>query len=106
MLIEEPAPKYIPEMSPSEFLKWERTQEYKHEYINGEVFAMAGASYNHNKITSNIIVGVGSFLKGKSCDIFGSDLRISVKWKNSYFYTNAVIVCDEPEFDDEKIKDT
>jgi Uma2 family endonuclease len=106
MEINEAAPKYIPKMSPSEFLVWERKQDEKHEYINGEVFAMAGASYNHNRISSNIHGEIYSYLKGKSCDVFGSDLRISVKWKNSYFYTDAVVVCDAPEFDDEKIKDT
>lgn len=106
MEVKEPAPKYFPKLSPSEFLEWERKQEFKHEYVNGEVLAMAGASFNHNRITSNIIVEVGSFLKNKSCDIFGSDLRISVKWSDSYFYPDVTIICDEPEFDDEKIKDT
>jgi len=106
MEIEEPAPKYFPKMSPSEYLEWERKQEYKHEYINGEVFAMSGASYIHNRISTNVIIDVGSFLRNKSCDIFGSDLRISVKWKNSYFYPDAIIICDEPEFNEDKIKDT
>ena len=46
------------------------------------------------------------FLEDKSCDIFGSDLRISVKWRNSYFYPDVIIICDEPEFDDEIIKET
>ncbi len=48
----------------------------------------------------------GAILKDKSCDIFGSDLRISVRWKNSYFYPDVTIICDEPEFDDEKVHDT
>jgi Uma2 family endonuclease len=106
MEVNEAAPKYYPKMSASEFLEWERRQPVKHEYVNGEIFAMAGASFNHNQISSNAIISVGSFLKGKSCNIYGSDLRISVKWKNSYFYTDAVIICGNPEFDDEKIKDT
>ena len=106
MEVKEAAPKYYPKMSPSEFLEWERKQECKHEYVNGEVFAMAGASFNHNRIASNIIVSVGSFLKGRSCNVFGSDLRISVKWRSSYFYPDVTIVCDDPEFDNEQIKDT
>jgi Uma2 family endonuclease len=44
MEVKEPAPKYYPKMSPSQFLIWERKQEYKHEYVNGEVLAMSGAS--------------------------------------------------------------
>ena len=106
MEVKEPAPKYFPKMSPSEFLEWEREQELKHEYVNGEVLAMSGASLNHNKIVSNIVGNTWSYLKDKPCDIFGSDLRISVKWNYSYFYPDATIICDEPEFDDEKIKDT
>ncbi len=106
MEVKEPAPKYFPKMSASEFLEWERKQEFKHEYVNGEVLAMSGASFNHNRIATNIIIDAGSFLKGKSCNIFGSDLRISVKLKDSYFYPDVTIICDEPEFDGEKIKDT
>ncbi len=106
MEIKEAAPKYFPKMSPLEFLEWERKQEFKHEYVNGEVLAMSGASFNHNRIATNIIIKAGSFLENKSCDIFGSDLRISVKWKDSYFYPDVTILCDEPEFDGEKIKDT
>ena len=69
MDVKEPAPKYFPKMSPSEFLVWEREQEFKHEYVNGEVLAMSSASINHNRIATNIIVDVGTFLKDKSCDI-------------------------------------
>ena len=93
-------------MSPLQFLEWERQQEDKHEYFNGQIFAMAGASLNHNRISSNVVGRAWSHLNGTSCNIYGSDLRISVKLKNSYFYTDAVIICGEPEFDDEKIKDT
>ena len=106
MEVNEAVPKYYPKMSPSEFLEWERKQEYKHEYINGEVLAMSVASLNHNRIASNIIGAAWNFLKEKSCDVFGSDLRISVKSKKSYFYPDVIIVCDIPEFDDEQLNDT
>jgi len=76
MEIKEPAPKYYPRMSPLEFLEWERKQELKHEYVNGEVLAMSGASFNHNKIVSNIMGNTWNHLKDKSCDVFGSALRI------------------------------
>jgi Uma2 family endonuclease len=104
--VNEAAPKYYPKMSPFEFLEWEREQEYKHEYVNGEVLAMAGASFKHNLIATNVIGLVGTFLRGKQCNILTGDLRVSVKFKNSFFYPDAAIVCDEPEFDDDKTKDT
>lgn len=106
MDVNEAVPKYYPKMSPSEFLDWERKQEYKHEYINGDVLAMSGASINHNRIFSNIHGRIWNFLQDKSCEIFGSDLRIAVKSKNSFFYPDAIIVCNELDFDENFIKDT
>ncbi len=106
MEINEAAPKYFPKMSPSDFLEWERNQEYKHEYIGGEVFAMAGASINHNRISSNIIGRTWNHLQDKECNIYPGDLRIAVKSKNSFFYPDATIVCGELQFDDEGLKDT
>ena len=93
-------------MSPSEFLIWERKQEYKHEYVNGEVIAMSGASINHNRISSNIHGRIWNFLQGKTCEIFSSDLRIAVKAKNSFFYPDIIIACEKLEFDEDSIKDT
>lgn len=106
MEFQEAAPKYYPRMSPTDFLEWERKQEYKHEYAGGKIFAMAVASFNHNRILTNIIVAAGSFLKNKDCNIYPSDLRVAVKSKNSFFYPDATIICGEPEFDDDHIKDT
>ncbi|MEO8567785.1 MAG: Uma2 family endonuclease [Ginsengibacter sp.] len=106
MEVNEAAPKYYPKMSPTDFLEWERKQEYKHEYAGGEIFAMAGASVNHNKISSNIIGRAWNHLQGKECNIYPGDLRIAVKSKNSFFYPDATIICGEPQFDDDYIKDT
>jgi len=108
MEIKEPAPKYYPKMSPSAFLQWERTQDYKHEYVNGDIVAMAGASANHNTLLANLIITIGSYLKGKTCRIYPSDLRIFVKSKESFFYPDATIVCGELEMTDEfdSVKDT
>lgn len=106
MEFKEPALEYYPKMSPADFLKWERLQEYKHEYAEGEIIAMAGASLNHNKILKNVIVNIGSYLKSNSCDIYPSDLRIAVKSKNSFFYPDATIICGDPQFEDNSIPDT
>lgn len=106
MEIKEPAPKYIPRMSPQEFLKWERLQEFKHEYVEGEIMAMSGASIMHNRIASNIQGRLWNFLQDKSCEVFAHDLRIAVKSKSSFFYPDVVVACDELEFDEELPKDT
>lgn len=105
MDIKEPAVKYKMEMWPAEYIAWERGESNKHEYAEGKIIAMAGASPAHNKILTNLIVSVGSFLRGKPCDIYPGDLRIFVKSKVSYFYPDATIICGDLEFSDDK-KDT
>lgn len=105
MEIREPAVKYGLHFSPEEYVIWERSQPYKSEYVGGKIISMAGASPKHNKILSNIIGEVNSFLKGKPYNIYPSDLRVFVKSKDSYFYPDATIVCGELELTDE-FKDT
>ncbi|MEP6514462.1 MAG: Uma2 family endonuclease [Parafilimonas sp.] len=100
MEVNEPAVKYHPKMTAEAYLEWERKQPYKHEYVEGEIADMAGASAKHNKILTNIIRKEGTFLEGKSCEIYPSDLRIFVKSKESYFYPDATIICGELEFAD------
>ena len=108
MEINEPAAQYYPKMNTSTYLKWERRQDYKHEYVDGDVFAMAGASARHNSILANLIGNIQPFLKGKTCRVYPSDLRVFVKSKESFFYPDASIICGEPELADEfdSIKDT
>lgn len=95
--VEEAALRYMSRMTPAEYLVWEDQQELKHEYVEGEIITMQGASWNHNAIVSNIVGEVRQFLKGKSCRIQPSDLRVSAKSMKSYFYPDATIFCDEPE---------
>src|SRR5438270_5508780 len=94
-----PAIKYV---TPQEYLRLERMSDTKHEYFEGEVVAMAGATLAHNYIVANIIREIGSFLKGKTCRITPSDLRISIPSANSYTYPDATIICGKPEMEDDK----
>jgi Uma2 family endonuclease len=107
MEVNEPAVKYesFPQMNPAEFIEWESAQPYKHEYVGGKIIAMAGASLRHNKISTNLMRNISPFLSGKECEIYGSDLRVLVKSKESFFYPDATIVCGEVELSDQ-YKDT
>lgn len=107
MEVNEPAVKYetFPRMTPAEFIEWESAQDYKHEYVGGNIFAMAGASLRHNQINTNLMRSISPYLTGKECEIYGSDLRVSVKGKESFFYPDATIVCGEVELS-EDYKDT
>ncbi len=68
-------PKTI--ISENEYLEEERKSLHKNEYYKGEIFAMAGATKEHNKIVASIISAVGEHLKGKNCSFFPSDLKSS-----------------------------
>lgn len=88
----QPLQKFI---SVEEYLRLEEAAETKHEYVGGEVIAMAGATREHNQIVSNLIREVGSFLKGKDCDIFPSDFRVTTPAGKSYFYPDATVACGD-----------
>ena len=71
----------------------DETTDVKHEYVDGNVMAMAGATREHNRIVSNLIRETGTFLKGRDCDVFPSDFRVTTPAGNNYFYPDATIVC-------------
>lgn len=83
-------------LSPEEYLHAERLAPHKSEYADGELFAMAGTSMFHSQIASNIIRAAGNRLKGKPCNVLGSDMRVSPTGKY-YFYPDVSIVCGQPK---------
>jgi Uma2 family endonuclease len=89
--------KYI---SAEEYLYYERKAETKHEYFQGEIFAMSGASFVHNRIFSNTLADVVTKLKGKKCRAFSSDLRVHVKKNSLYCYPDLSVICNKPNFVD------
>jgi Uma2 family endonuclease len=87
-------------ISPEEYLLRERKAETKSEFLRGEVFAMAGASFEHCRIANNMIVSIGSQLGKGPCQQFNSDLRVKVERTGLYTYPDIIIVCDPPQFED------
>jgi Uma2 family endonuclease len=87
-------------LTPEEYLKIERKAEFKSEYFKGEMFAMAGAKRNHNKITTNLSGLVWQHLKGKNCESYSNDMRVFVPKSGLYTYPDVVVVCGEPKFQD------
>lgn len=85
-----------------EYLTFERTSEVRHELINGEIYAMTGASLEHNIINANLLISLGSQLRSKSCTALANDMRVKVNAAN-YCYPDVVVVCGTPELED---KDT
>lgn len=88
--------------SEDEYLELEREADYKSEYYRGEIFAMAGAGHNHNRIVENLSIEIGSFFKGKSCRTYSSDQRIHIPANGLYTYPDLLIVCGKNEYLDNK----
>jgi Uma2 family endonuclease len=88
--------------TPEEYLALEREAEYRSEYVNGEIYAMAGASEAHVTITSNMLAEIHQQLKGKPCRVYAIDLRVNVSPTGMYTYPDVFAVCGEREFQDER----
>jgi Uma2 family endonuclease len=88
------------EYTPEQYLTMERKAEYKSEYINGCIFAMAGTSRQHNQITFNIAGELRTQLKGRACIAYSNDMRVKVSQTGLYSYPDVVATCNEPNFED------
>ena len=88
-------------ITPEEYLAFERKAENKNEYVNGEIFAMTGASRKHNLIVGNLVRELGQQLKGKPCEVYPGEMRVKAPASRSYVYPDVVVVCSEPQFEDD-----
>ncbi len=89
-----------PSWTPSEYLAFERKSAERHEYLDGQLYAMAGASYNHNQIMGNVYGILYTQLRAKPCRVLPSDMRVKISQTGLYTYPDISVVCDEPQFDD------
>ena len=85
--------------SEKDYLKQEKTAVDKHEFHNGEIFVMAGASTAHCAISFNINIELGVFLRDKACSAYGSDMKVNIRDKKHpsqhYVYPDTLVTCDE-----------
>ena len=91
-------------LSPDEYLELERKAEFKSEYFQGEMFAMAGATRQHGLIVTNLVRELSQQLT-RPCEVYSSDLRLRVSPSGLYPYPDVMVVCGEPQFADDQ-KDT
>lgn len=89
-------------LSEAEYLQRERAAELKSEYLNGEVYAMAGSSRAHNQIASNWMVALGTQLREKPCGVYASDMKVRTRTEKTskYSYPDIVVACGEEQFED------
>ena len=91
------ASQTIPYITPEEYLIAERQAQFKSEYCDGQVFAMAGGTLRHNRIATNVTTRLGVALEGGSCQVFNSDMRVYIPATGVYTYPDASVVCGAPE---------
>lgn len=83
-----------------EYLAYELETGIKHEYIDGEIFAMSGGSDKHSLIKTNCVVELGLQLRGKQCRLYDNDMKVKIT-NTKYVYPDFSVVCGSAEFDDE-----
>lgn len=96
-------PQEKQKMTPEEYLEFEKDSEFKHEYFDGEVFAMVGARKNHNRVSSNTSSILWNQLRSTQCDVFISDMRVKIAEIDKYTYPDIVVACDKVEFIEEEL---
>ncbi len=93
----------IPIFSVAEYLEAESKSEVRHEYLGGQIFAMAGGSKDHNIITLNIASRLRSLLRGNACNVFMSDMKVKLKAANQnkiiFYYPDVLITCNPEDRD-------
>ena len=89
-------------MTEDEYLAFERASDERHEYIDGEIFAMCGGSGPHSEICFAIGHVLGNVLLSRRCKIYTSNLRIYIALARRYVYPDVSVVCARPEFKGDK----
>lgn len=88
--------------TPEEYLEFERKSAERHEFIDGEVYQMAGESLSHSRICVNLTVAVGTLLRGNNCEALSSNMKIKTSTASLFAYPDLTIICGEPQFHDRK----
>jgi Uma2 family endonuclease len=84
----------------ADYLAGEKVSEIKHEFVTGQVIAMAGASMNHERIAGNLYVNFSFHLKNDTCEPFGSDMKLRTPSGN-YRYPDCMVVCDSQDINED-----
>ena len=84
-------------MTAADYLAWEAAQTERHEFIDGEVWAMAGATDRHVTTALNVAMALKQHLCGTPCRTFMSDMKLHAESANSYFYPDVVVTCSEAD---------
>jgi Uma2 family endonuclease len=88
-------------LTPEEYLAMEREAEFKSEYFQGKIFAMAGALQPHNLIAANVIRVLGNQFLQRDCKVYPSDMRVKIRKIGKYTYPDVTVTCGKEVFEDD-----
>ena len=88
-------------LTPEQYLIFEAAEKQRHEYVDGQVFAMAGGSAAHNVVALNIAMALRAKLQGKGCTVYISDMKVRIDDLNCFYYPDLMIDCGA--FDKESV---
>ncbi len=87
-------PDAIVTITHDEYLTGEQLSQIRHEYVAGQVFAMAGASEKHNRITLNLAFHLRAATRGTPCGVFMNDMKVHIATRDIFYYPDVVLTCD------------
>ena len=90
-----------PPMTVADYLEWEKGEELKHEYIDGEIIEMTGGTRNHSRIMTNVTIAIGRQLDDSDCKLLSSEMRIKIS-ESRYVYPDLSAVCGTERLEDEE----
>lgn len=83
--------------SAEDFLKWESTQDTKHEFADGIAYAMSGAGEKHVTISGNVFAALRNHVRGTPCRAYIADMKLRVEKANAFFYPDVFVTCSESD---------
>ncbi|MCA1621338.1 MAG: Uma2 family endonuclease [Acidobacteria bacterium] len=89
-------------VTPEEYLAAERLSETRSEYLDGGVYPMTGGTVNHNRITINLILELGTQLRSANCHVHATDLKVRLPDSRKFFYPDVMVICGDLQYHDER----
>ena len=89
-----PVPQPKPRFDAEAYLEWERGNESRHEYLDGEVFAMVGARDAHVTVSLNLAMLLRNHLRGGPCRVYMADMKLRVEAADAFFYPDVMVTCN------------
>lgn len=81
-------------ITPETYLELEEESDIKHEYIDGQIYAIAGKNDIHNTITGNLFILIRNYFRGSECRVYFADIKARIEKINRFYYPDIIITCD------------